>query len=170
MKEDLGGSGISGSKEQERGSGARRRKAMKASVSRASLLADGQSPRQRGEAETPTSSRSPRVERGRRLLGPAALRTCPLALRQSQVRARLGPGGYCRRPGNGGPQTCLPADHSVAKPAGRTTHLHQQGIQDSREGPSLVRRTTQDLLRSGLVRQAHGERRYEGGANLTRLS
>ena len=76
----------------------------------------------------------------------------------------------CRRSGNGGPQTCLPAAHSVAKPAGRTTHLHQQGIQDPREGPSLARRTTQDLLWSGLARQAHEERRYQGGANLTRLS
>ena len=35
---------------------------------------------------------------------------------------------------------------------------------------TLVRRTTQDLLRSGLARQAHEERRYQGGANLTRLS
>ncbi len=36
-------------------------------------------PRQRGEAETPTSHQSPRVNQGRRGLGPAALRTCPLA-------------------------------------------------------------------------------------------
>ena len=76
----------------------------------------------------------------------------------------------CRRPGNGGPQTCLPAAHGVAKPAGRTAHLHQRGIQDPREGPSLARRTMQDLLWSGLVRQAHEERRYQGGGNLTRLS
>ena len=69
-----------------------------------------------------------------------------------------------------GPQTCLPAAHSVAKLAGRTAHLHQQGIQDPREGPSLARRMTQDLLWSGLARQAHEERRYQGGANLTRLS
>ena len=33
--------------------------------------------RQRGEAETPTSNQPPRVDQGRRLLGPAALRTCP---------------------------------------------------------------------------------------------
>ena len=58
----------------------------------------------------------------------------------------------------------------VAKPAGRMTHLHQQGIQDPREGPNLVRRTIQDLLWSGLVRQAHEEQRYHGEANLTRLS
>ena len=35
----------------------------------------GQLPRQRGEAETPTSCQSPRVNQGRKLLGPAALRT-----------------------------------------------------------------------------------------------
>ena len=35
----------------------------------------GQLPRQRGEAETPTSNQPPRVDQGRRLLGPAALRT-----------------------------------------------------------------------------------------------
>ena len=34
---------------------------------------------------------------------------------------------------------------------------------------TLARRTTQDLLRSGLVRQAHEERRYQGEANLMRL-
>ena len=46
----------------------------------------------------------------------------------------------------------------------------KQGNQDLREGLSLARRTTQDLLRSGLARQAHEERRYQGEANLTRLS
>ena len=50
--------------------------------------------------------------------------------------------GYCRRPGNGGPQTCLPAARCMAEPAGCTAHLHQQGIQDPREGPSLTRRMT----------------------------
>ena len=51
-----------------------------------------------------------------------------------------------------------------------TAHLHQQGIQDPREGPSLARRTTQDLLRSGLIGLPREERRYQGGANLARLS
>ena len=44
-----------------------------------------------------------------------------------------------------------------------TAHPHRQGIQDPREGPSLARRTMQDLLRSGLVGQAREERRYQGG-------
>ena len=64
------------------------------------------------------SNQSPRANRSRRLLGPAALRACPLASPQSQARARLGPGGYCRCSGNGGPQTCLPAAHGVAVLAG----------------------------------------------------
>ena len=58
----------------------------------------------------------------------------------------------------------------VAKPAGRTAHLHQQSIQDPREGPSLTRRTMQDLLRGGLAGQAHKEWRYQGEMDLTRLS
>ena len=45
----------------------------------------------------------------------------------------------------------------VAKPAGRTAHLHQQGIQDPREGPSLAGRTTRGFLRHGLVRLAREE-------------
>ena len=49
-------------------------------------------------------------------------------------------------------------------------HLHQQGIQDPREGPSLARRTTQDLLKSGLARQAREGRRDQGKANLARSS
>ncbi len=63
---------------------------MKASLAHASLLSVGQLPRQHGEAETPTSNQSPRVTQGRRLLGLAALHTCPLPLPRSQVRARLG--------------------------------------------------------------------------------
>src|SRR3954469_10055906 len=66
-------------------------------------------------AKAPTSNQPPRGAQGRRLLGPAALRPCPFASRHSQVHARLGPGGYCRRSGNGGPQTCLPAACGVAQ-------------------------------------------------------
>ena len=38
-----------------------------------------------------------------------------MASPRSQARVHLGPGGYCRRSGNGGYQTCLPAAHSMAK-------------------------------------------------------
>ncbi|EMS47177.1 hypothetical protein TRIUR3_07577 [Triticum urartu] len=48
-----------------------------------------------------------------------ALRTCPLASPQSQARARLGPRGYCRRPVNGGTQTCLHAARGVAPSTAR---------------------------------------------------
>ena len=70
----------------------------------------------------------------------------------------------CRRSGNGGPQTCLPAAHSVAK---------QQAVRPifvNKAPKTLARRTTQGLLWSGLARQAHEEWRYQGKANLTRLS
>ena len=71
-----------------------------------------------GEVDTPTSHQPPRINQGRMLLGPAALRTCPLASPRSQVRARLGPEGYYRHSRNGGPQTYLHAAHGVALQAG----------------------------------------------------
>ena len=85
------------------GSGARRKEAMKASVARASPLSVWRLPRQRGEAETPTSNQLPRVNQGRRMLGPAAFRTCHLASPRSQVRACLGTGGCYQHFGNEGP-------------------------------------------------------------------
>ena len=84
-----------------------------------------QSSRRHGEVETPTSNQPPRGAQGRRLLGPATLRTCPFASLLGQVRARRGPGGYCRRSGNGGPQTCLPAACGVAQRGPSAAHLHQ---------------------------------------------
>ena len=82
-------------------------------------------PRHHGEAGTPTSNQSPCGAQGRLLLGHAALCTCPFTSPLSQVRARLGPGGYCRRSGNGGPQTCLPTACGVAQRGPSTAHLHQ---------------------------------------------
>ena len=64
-------------------------------------------PRRRGEVEKPTSHQAPRIDLVLRQLGPTVLRPCPLALPRSQVRARLGPGGYWRHSGNGSPD--LPA-------------------------------------------------------------
>src|SRR4051812_20688603 len=69
----------------------------------------------RAVAKAPASNQLPRGAQGRRLLGPAALRPCPFASRHGQVRARLGPEGYYRRSGNGGPQTCLPVARGVAQ-------------------------------------------------------
>ena len=112
--------------------------------------------RHRGEAEMPTSNQPPHGA-GRRLLGPAALRTCPFASLLSQVQARLGPGGYCRRSGNGGPQTCLPAACGTAQAKAQCSPASSAQAQDPREGPSLTGRTTGSFLRSSLIRRAREE-------------
>ena len=130
---------------------------MKVSLTQASLLSVGQLPRQHGEAETPTSNQPPCVDQGRRLLGPAALRSCPFASLHGQVRARLGPGGYCRHSGNGGPQTCLPAACGVAQRGAQHGPSSSTQTQDPREGPSLTGRTTRSFLRHGLTRLAREE-------------
>ena len=91
-------------------------------------------PRRRGKVETPTSNQPPSGAQGRRLLGPAALRSCPSASLHGQVRARLGPGGYCRHSGNGGPQTCLPAACGVAQRRPSTAHLHQHKLKTLARG------------------------------------
>ena len=129
-----------------------------------------QLPRRRGGAEPPTSNQPPCGARGRRLLGPAALRTCPFASLLSQVRARLGPGGYCRCSGNGGPQTCLPAACCVAQGAAQHGPSSSTRVQDPREGPSLAGRTTGSFLRNGLTRQAREEAERSSQGYLARCS
>ena len=62
------------------------------------------------------------------------LRTCPLASPRSQVRARLGPGGYCRCSGNGGTQTCLPAAHAWLHRRPGTTQLQHQQLKTLARG------------------------------------
>ena len=121
------------------------------------LVQSVQLPRRHGEVETPTSNQPPRGAQGRRLLGPAALRACPFASLLGQVRARLGPGGYCRHSGNGGPQTCLPAACGVAQRGAQHGPSSSTQTQDPREGPSLAGRTTRSFLRHGLIRLAREE-------------
>ena len=116
-----------------------------------------QLPRRRGGARTPTSNQPPCGAQGRRLLGPAALRTCLFASLLSQIQARLRPGGYCRRSGNSGPQTCLPAACGVAQGVAQYGPSSSTHAQDPREGPSLAGRTTGGFLRHGLVRLAREE-------------
>ena len=94
-------------------------------------------PRCWGGAEAPTSNQPPRGAQGRRLLGPATLRTCPFASLLSQVWAHRGPGGYCRRSGNGGPQTCLPVACGVAQRGPSTAHLHQHKFKTLARGQAL---------------------------------
>ena len=113
--------------------------------------------RRHGEARMPTSNQPPCGTQGRRLLGPTVLRTCPFASRLSQVQARLGPGGYCRRSGNGGTQTCLPAACGVAQGVAQYGPSSSTQAQDPREGPSLAGRMTWSFLKHNLIRLAHEE-------------
>ena len=113
--------------------------------------------RHHGEVETPTSNQPPHGAQGRRLIGPVALRSCPSASLHGQVRARLGPGGYCRCSGNGGPQTCLPAACGVARGGAHHGPSSSTQAQDPREGPSLAGRTTGSFLKLSLVRLAREE-------------
>ena len=63
----------------------------------------------------------------------------------------------CRRSGNGGPQTCLPAACGVAQRGAQHGPSSPTQTQDPREGPSLAGRTTRSFFRHGLIRQAHEE-------------
>ena len=57
-----------------------------------------------------------------------------MASPQSQARPRLGPGGYCRRSGKGGHQTCVPTATAWLCERARTTHLHQQAFKTLARG------------------------------------
>ena len=67
-----------------------------------------------GEVEASTTRRVPCAIKPTGFGGPRRFTLVALASPGSQVRARLGPGGYCRRSGNQGTQTCLPAAQGVA--------------------------------------------------------
>ena len=67
------------------------------------------------------------------------------------------PAAICRRSGNGGPQTCLPAACGVAQGAAQHGPSSSAQAQDPREGPSLAGWTTRSFLRHGLIRLAHEE-------------
>ena len=61
----------------------------------------------------------------------------------------------CRRSGNGGPQTCMPAACGVAQRGAQHDPSSPTQTQDPREGPGLAGRTTRSFLRHGLIRLAH---------------
>ena len=63
----------------------------------------------------------------------------------------------CRRSGNGGTQTCLPAACSVAQGVAQYGPSSSTYAQDPREGPSLAGRTTGGFFGHGLVRLAREE-------------
>ena len=91
-------------------------------------------------------------------------RSAPDLWLRLEAKPALGPGATIGILGKGVPRlSCLRPKTWLCQQA-RTTHLHQQGIQDPHEGTSLMRRTTQDLLRSGLARQARegAERSRQG--------
>ena len=90
-------------------------------------------------------------------MGPAVLCTCLFTSLLSQVQARLGPGGYCRRSGNGGPQTCMPAACGVAQGAAQHGPSSSARAQDPCEGPSLAGRTIGGFLRQSVVGLAREE-------------
>ena len=102
--------------------------------------------------------------------GPRRSALDPWLRRKAKPERTLGPGATVGVLGTGVPRlACL-------WPTGWLSwqvciaHLHRQGIQDPREGPSLARRMMQDLLRSGLARRAREGRRDQGTANLVTFS
>ena len=70
----------------------------------------------------------------------------------------------CRRSGNGGTQTFLPAAYSMEQGVSQYGPSSSTHAQDPREGPSLVGRTTGGFLRYGLARLAReaAERSRQG--------
>ena len=82
-------------------------------------------PRHHGEAETPTSNQPPRGTQGCRLLGPAALRTCPFASLLSQARACLGLGATVGILGMGVPKLAFLRPTAWLREWPSTAHLHQ---------------------------------------------
>ena len=96
--------------------------------------------------------------------GPRCSEPDPWLRREAKPARTLGTGATVGVLGTGVPRlACL-------RP---TVWLSQRAVRPifiNKAPKTLARRTTQDLLRSGPSRRAHEERRYQGGANLTRLS
>ena len=88
------------------------------------------------------SNQPPRSAQGRRLLGPAALRSCPSASLHGQVRASLGPGATVGVLGTGVPKlACLQP----------TAWLSQQAVR-----PIFINKASKTLAR---VQASQGGRR-----------
>ena len=114
-------------------------------------------PRQRGEAETPTSNQLPRVNRGRRPFGAHGAPNLTLGFAAKPSPHALWAQGllsvFWER---GSPD--LPAcglRHGSSGGPMQPSFIAQ--AQDPREGPSLAGRTAQGFLKNGLARKARKE-------------
>ena len=124
-----------------------------------------QLPRQRGEAETPTSNQPPRVNRGRRPFGTRGAPNLTF--------------GFAAKPSPSAPwaRGLLLAfwewgspDLPACSPRHGYASGHVRSIFINKAFETLASRTTQALLKSGHTRLPREERRNQGGANLARLS
>ena len=130
---------------------------MKASVAGASLLSDGQLPRQRGEVETPTSNQSPCIDQRPQAVGARGASHLPFGFASKPSSSAPRARGLLSASWNKGPQTCLLASHSVAQAVAQYGPSSSTQVQDSHDGPSLTGRTTQGFPWGGLARQAREE-------------
>ena len=96
--------------------------------------------------------------------GPRCSELGPWLRREAKPERTLGPGATVGVLGMGVPRlACL-------RPAAWLSLQAVRPIFINKASKTLAKRTTQDLHPSGLVREAHKERIYQGEANLTRLS
>ena len=121
-------------------------------TSTATRLVSGYSSQTRELGATPgrqMESAGPRAKKAR--LPPAAI---PVV---DPAPSSAGRSSECRRAGNGGTQTCLPAAYGVAQGVAQCGPSSLTRAQDPREGPSLTGRTTGSSLRRSLIRLAREE-------------
>ena len=85
-------------------------------------------------AESLASNQPSRASLVRSLFGARVASSSTKASPRSQLCARLGPGGYCRRPGNQGTQTCLSAGRDALLQAAWYGPAGRPAVQDPREG------------------------------------
>ena len=129
-----------------------------------------QLPRQRGDQRCPRPINTHASTKDAGYWGPRrSARGLWLRLEAKPERA-LGPGATVGVLGMGVPRLARLRPTVWLYERARMAHLHQQGIQDPREGTSLARRTTQDLLGSGLTMLVREGRRDQGKANLAKFS
>ena len=132
--------------------------AMKARTARASLLS-GQAVAKAawGSGDAHVQSTATRQPRPRAFGGQRCSELDPSLRREAKHERTFGPGATVGVLGTGVPRlACLrPTAWLHQRPC--TAHIHQQTPK------TLARRTTQDLLWSSLAKQAHKERRYQGG-------